>query len=68
MIFLDFGLSKFVKEDVGEKTLSKFVGTIHSASPQMRKTYYLNKAMWVDLYYNDLWGLEQFYDHLRFRA
>ena len=62
MIFLDFGLSRFVKEDIGEKTLSRFVGTVNIASPEMKKTYFLRKAMWVDLYYNDQWGLEHLYE------
>ena len=66
MIFLDFGLSRFVKEEIGEKTLTKFVGTLHVTSPQMKKTYYLNKAMWVDLYYNDQWGLQKLYDKFTF--
>ena len=68
MIFLDFGLSRFVKEDIGEKTLSRFVGTLSNTSPEMRKTYYLKKAMWVDLYYNDQWGLEQLYSYFKFNA
>ena len=57
MIFLDFGLSKFVCENNGEKTATRFVGTLKNTSPEMRKTYYLNKAIWVDLYYNDQWRL-----------
>ena len=32
----------------------------------MRKTYYLNKAMWVDLYSNDQFGLEQLYSYFKF--
>lgn len=61
MIFIDFGLSRFVKENIGEKTLTRFVGTLCNASPQMRKTYCLNTGLWVDLYYNDQWGLEKLY-------
>ena len=68
MIFLDFGLSRFVKEDIGEKTITRFVGSLHITSPEMRKTYYLKKAMWVDLYYNDQWGLEQLYSYFKFNA
>ena len=59
MIFIDFGLSRIVKENIGETTVTRFVGTFCNVSPQMQKTYRLNKGFWVDLYYNDLWGLEQ---------
>ena len=61
MIFLDFGISRFVKENVGEVSFTRFVGTLCHTSPQMKKAYYLDKAMWVDLYYNDLWGLQRLY-------
>ena len=62
MIFLDFGLSRYVKESTGKKTLTRFVGTINKTSPEMKKTYLLKKAMWVDLYYNDQFGLELLYN------
>ena len=41
---------------------------MNKTSPEMKKTYYLNKAMWVDLYYNDQFGLEQVYSYLQFNA
>ena len=62
MIFLDFGLSRIVKENIGEPTLTRFVGTLCEASPQMKKTYFLKSGLKVDLYHNDLWGLQKLYD------
>ncbi len=41
-VFIDFGLSKFVKQDIGYKTLTSFVGTFKSSIPEMKKLYLLN--------------------------
>ena len=57
MILLDFGLSKIIKEKIGQKTYTKFVGSFQQASSEMQKTYFLKKKLLVNLYYNDQWGL-----------
>ncbi len=56
-VFIDFGLSKFAKQDIGFKTLTSFVGTYKSSSPEMKKLYFLNTSNYIDLYFNDLFGL-----------
>ncbi len=56
-VFIDFGLSKFVKEDIGFKTWTKFVGNYKSSSAEIKKLYYLRTPNYIDLYYNDLFAL-----------
>lgn len=56
-VLIDFGLSKFVKENVGFKTFTAFVGTYRYASPELKKLFVLKTSSKVDLYYNDLCGL-----------
>jgi hypothetical protein len=46
-----------VKEPIGKKSKTKFIGTFSYASPDMKKLYFLKDAGYVDLYYNDLYGL-----------
>ena len=54
LVFIDFGLSKFVAEQVGKKTLTKYAGNANFWSPQMQLCFTSKKSMHVDLYYNDL--------------
>ena len=58
---LDFGLSKMVKEDLGQKTFTGFIGNLNYASPEMKKRYILKKRGPVHFYSNDQWGLKQMY-------
>jgi hypothetical protein len=46
-----------VKEPIGKKSKTKFIGTFSYASPEMKKLYFLKDYGYVDLYYNDLYGL-----------
>ena len=58
-VFIDFGLSRLVEEDIGFKTITNYVGTIDYWSPEMGKCFREKKQMLIDLYYNDLYGLEK---------
>ncbi len=58
-VFLDFGFSKFIREQIGLKTVSHFQGTYNYCSDEMKKLYTLKKCASVDLYYNDLHCLQK---------
>lgn len=53
-VFIDFGLSKCIKEDVGEKTLTTFFGTFGYCYEEMRKLFEESKIGFIDLYFNDV--------------
>ena len=53
-VFLDFGFARCLKEELGEKTKTKFIGTYSYTSAEMKKIYHLDIGTMVDLYYNDL--------------
>lgn len=60
-VFIDFGLSRFVAEDLGEKSRTRFYGSINFCSADMAKCFsWANRSKdgWVDLYHNDLVCLE----------
>ena len=58
-VFLDFGFTTFLREIIGEKTYSKFIGTFRYTYDEIQKLYYLNEGDRVDFYYNDVYGLER---------
>lgn len=58
-VFLDFGFTKYVHESPGYKTFAKFEGTYKYSSEEMKKIYLLRNRAFVDLYYNDLHGLQK---------
>ena len=58
-VFLDFGFSKVLKQKIGQKTKTKFIGSYHYASRDLLKTHDLSQAGWVDFYHNDLHGLRK---------
>ena len=35
LVFIDFGLSKFIKQEVGFKTVTNYIGSINFWSPEM---------------------------------
>ena len=37
-VFIDYGLSRFVEEEIGMKTASEFVGNAEHCSPEMKKS------------------------------
>ena len=57
MVWLDFGLSRILGEELGQKTLTGFVGTFEVTSKEMQKLYFLKNRSLVDLYHNDVCGL-----------
>lgn len=58
-VFIDFGISKIIKQKPGEKTQIKFSGTLSYCSDEMKKCYYFSSAKFVDLYQNDLCCLKK---------
>lgn len=58
LVFIDFGLSTLINEEIGMKTMTNFIGNIEHCSPQMKKAYVEDKEVPVDLYYNDLYALK----------
>lgn len=55
-VFIDFGISMWVKERPGEQTKTFREGTFQYMSPQMKRLD-PGCAGWVDLYWNDLYAL-----------
>ena len=39
LVFIDFGLSTFLEDDIGSKTMTSFVGNIENCSRDMMKAY-----------------------------
>ena len=58
LVFIDFGLSRFIKEEIGNRTSTLFVGSVNFCCSDMKKAYTSKKPKKVDLYYNDLFCLE----------
>ncbi len=63
-IFIDFGLSRMVKEVRGQKTLSSFTGSFNYCSAEMLELYVKDSLGMVDLYSNDLECLQKSLEHL----
>ena len=42
-VLLDFGFTRFLKEEIGEKTKTFFHGTYSYSSPAMKKAFILQK-------------------------
>ena len=58
-VFLDFGFAKILGEKIGEKTITKFIGTFHFTTDELQQLFLLSRRGKVDFYYNDLYGLEK---------
>lgn len=65
MVFIDYGLSKIIKEEIGHKTFSSFSGSLEFVSTEMLGLFAVTstKKDYVDLYYNDLIGLQKSIKH-----
>ena len=63
-VFIDFGGTEVLKEFLGEKTVTRFVGTASYCSDEVFLLL-SNKLMNVDLYYNDVYGLKKSLFELR---
>lgn len=56
-VFIDFGLSRAIKEGIEEKSYTRFVDSFIYCSNEMLDLY-TNETTWlVDLYYNDVFCL-----------
>jgi serine/threonine protein kinase len=59
-VFIDFGFSRIIKENIGETSSTKFVGSYSFCSENMKKCLLKRETEnRVNLYYNDLFGLIQ---------
>ena len=58
-VFLDFGFARFLDAKIGQKSETGFIGTFNYTSKEMKQLYHLRKKGFVDLYYNDLFSLEE---------
>ena len=58
-IFIDFGLATFVKEMIGQKTLTGFSGSLKFCTEEMARCCLAKEDQYIDLYFNDLYGLTE---------
>lgn len=59
-VFVDFGLSKILRESIGEMTFTHFFGTYGFCSEEMKNLFFYEKKFdKIDLYYNDMFALEK---------
>lgn len=58
-VFIDFGLSKLIKEKPGEMTFTFYFGTYLYCSEEMKSLLVKNKKGYVDLYFNDIMALKK---------
>ena len=58
-VFLDFGFSTMLRQSIGQKTYTKFIGTFKYTYDELQKLYYFERGDEVDFYYNDIYGLER---------
>lgn len=54
LVFIDFGLTKIVKENVGELTVSKYFGSYLFSIKEMQDLFFNKSVGYIDLYYNDV--------------
>ena len=59
MVFIDFGLSRLIAEEIGFKEITGFRGSLHYCSNEMKTCFLEDKEMAVDLYYNDFYCLKK---------
>ena len=64
IVFIDFGLSELVKENLGTKTESLFKGSYYFVSDEMKNLIVKNNGF-VDLYWNDLYCLKKSIEFLQ---
>ena len=58
MVFVDFGLSQIIQEELGKQTITSYVGSINFCCLEMKNCFNSKTNGYVDLYYNDLFCLE----------
>lgn len=67
-MFIDFGMSRMVKEQIGFKSATKYRGTLHYCGDEMVSLLDKspNGSNHIDLYFNDMFGLIKTFENLRF--
>ena len=58
-VFIDFGFTEMIQENIGESTLIFPRGTFGFMSEEMEKATKLNQKSYIDLYNNDFFGLRE---------
>lgn len=64
-VFIDFGISRIIEEDIGEKSFTFFRGSLNYCSLEMAGIYGKSNGNFIDLYYNDVIGLKTTLDDLK---
>ena len=57
-VFIDFGISQYRREGPGYLIQTNFAGTYSYCTDEMKKLFKNRESSWVDLHYNDAYGLE----------
>jgi len=57
-IFIDYGLTTAIKEEIGFKSMTYFAGSFSFCSPEMLLLFN-NPSGWIDLYFNDMHSLKE---------
>ena len=57
-VLIDFGMSEYTHERPGGKIFTGFAGTYSYCSEEMKKLFTSHERSYVDLYFNDAYGLE----------
>lgn len=55
-VFIDFGFTKMLNEQIGQRTKTAFFGTMGYCGDEMKSILYKSGGGHVDLYYNDVIG------------
>ena len=62
LVFIDYGLTKIVSQDIGELSISKYFGSYLYSLKEMQQLFYQNSVGFIDLYYNDVHTLKMSFD------
>jgi hypothetical protein len=58
LVLIDFGISNVINENVGEKTMTNFIGTFEYSTEEMKKLFFSKETQPIDLYWNDVYSLK----------
>lgn len=58
-MFIDFGFSNVIFEEIGSRSLVCFFGSLNYCCPEMLNIYNSGESQLVDLYYNDVYALRR---------
>lgn len=65
-MFIDFGLHAVVGEEIGQKSMTKFSGSLLMCSEEMKKIFMEGSGV-ADLYYNDAVCLKESLKEIEFK-